>query len=226
VEVRFLHLDDAAAARGTVVVIDVLRAFTTAACAFAAGAAELLPVATIEQALDLRAAGRADLAMGEVGGMPVEGFDLSNSPAALDGRRLDGARIAFRTTNGTQGIVRSTGAELVLVASFAVAGATAAALRAAGPALVTMLVTGGGSDRGDEDRACGEYLAALLRDEDPDPAPYLARAAASATAVKFADPTCAWPAEDLPHCLAVDRFASAMAVASDGAAPVIRLSRP
>lgn len=222
-EVTFADLSSCARARGTVVVIDVLRAFTTAAFAFAAGAAEILPVGTVAQALRLRASGRADLAMGEVGGLPVAGFDLSNSPAALEDRRLDGARLAFRTTHGTQGVERSAGAQQILVASFVVAAATARAVLDARPQAVTLVSTGTGPDAGAEDRACADYLAALLAGGTPDPEPFLARARSSATAAKFLDLSQpGFPAEDLPLCVALDRFALAMTVTRRDGLSVLR----
>jgi 2-phosphosulfolactate phosphatase len=56
-------LPGAASAAGHVVIIDVLRAFTTAAYTFAAGAETIELVATPEEALAL-----PDWRMGEVGG--------------------------------------------------------------------------------------------------------------------------------------------------------------
>lgn len=217
-----MDLAGAGEARGIVVVVDVLRAFTTAAYAFAAGAAEILPVGTVREALGLRDAGRADLVMGEVGGLPVAGFDLPNSPAVLEGRDLGGTRIAFRTTNGTQGIVRAVAADTVLVAGFVVADATARAVLAGAADRVTVVVTGG-----EEDRAFAELLGARLRGEDPDPAPYLTRARASAHAAPFIDPARPeFPAQDVPLCLAVDRFDLAMPVEHEEGHRVIRPADP
>ena len=89
-EFKRLTLRDCDQATGTVVVIDVVRAFTTAAFAFAAGAREVVLTDSVEEAFALRdrfrgaAGGRLTcLLMGEVGGEPIEGFDLGNSPAAL-----------------------------------------------------------------------------------------------------------------------------------------------
>jgi 2-phosphosulfolactate phosphatase len=227
VRVARADLETCSQAGGLVVVIDVLRAFTTAAFAFAGGAAEILPVATVAEALRLRAAGRADLAMGEVGGAPIPHFDLANSPAVLDGKRLDGARVAFRTTHGTQGVERSSGADAILVASFVVAGATAAAVLRTAPAVVTLVITGTGPDGAEEDLACADYLTALLTGEEPDPEPYLRRARFSATASRFLDP--AWrqyPPEDLPLCLQVDRFGFAMGVVEQDGVAIMRPRRP
>jgi 2-phosphosulfolactate phosphatase len=49
-----MTLDTCHDARGVVVVVDVLRAFTTAAYAFAGGAEEIFLVSTVEEAFSLR----------------------------------------------------------------------------------------------------------------------------------------------------------------------------
>jgi len=48
-------LDGCHAANGLVVVVDVLRAFTTAATAFAREVEEIILVSTVEEAFELRA---------------------------------------------------------------------------------------------------------------------------------------------------------------------------
>ncbi len=170
------NLETCGDATDTVVVIDVLRAFTTAAYAFAAGAREILLVSTVAEALALRARFPGALVMGEVHGLLVEGFDFSNSPADLLGRDLGGRRMIQRTSAGTQGVVRSLRAGTLLTSSFVCAAATARYIARHAPACVTFVITGIYTDRdGDEDAACADYLAALLRRERPDPAPFLQR---------------------------------------------------
>ena len=68
---------------GTVIIIDVLRAFTTAAVAFSRGADKIILVAEVDEALALRGRGMGDLCMGEMGGMRPDGFDFGNSPFEL-----------------------------------------------------------------------------------------------------------------------------------------------
>jgi 2-phosphosulfolactate phosphatase len=63
-------------AMGPVVAIDVLRAFSTAAYAFAAGAQTIALVGTVEEAFTLKKQIPDALIMGEVEGLPVKGFDL------------------------------------------------------------------------------------------------------------------------------------------------------
>jgi 2-phosphosulfolactate phosphatase len=185
--VDMIDLDDAAHATGVVVVVDVLRAFTTAAVAIGRGAREIWPVATVEEARRLRDATPGALAMGEVGGRPVEGFDLSNSPSEMAHADVAGRIVVQRTSAGTQGLVRTVNASRRFAASFACAGATARAVGALGPEAVTFVITGRDERDGDEDLACAEYLAALLRGRHPDPDPYTARVAASSAGRLFAD---------------------------------------
>lgn len=175
-QIHFATLDDCAEAAGVVVVIDVCRAFTTAAYALHGGAGRILLVSAVEEALALREQIAGSLVMGEVGGQRAPGFDLWNSPVEVGQRDLRGKTVIQRTSAGTQGVVRSARAEHLLAASFAVAGATARAVRALDPASVTFVVTGARPEDprfGLEDRACGEYIAALLEGETPDPARYL-----------------------------------------------------
>jgi 2-phosphosulfolactate phosphatase len=200
-------------ATGTVVAIDVIRAFTTAAFAFAAGAQDILLVGEVEEALALRQRFRGSLAMGEVGGRRPDGFDLGNSPSALMGLDLRGRRIIQRTSAGTQGVVRSLRAEALLAGSFVCAGATVRYLQHLNPASVTFVVTGAGfGAEGDEDAACADYAAMLLQGETPDIQPFLRRVRDSTDGRFFAEIPPRFSMSDLDCCLSVDRFDFAMVV--------------
>jgi 2-phosphosulfolactate phosphatase len=215
-------LQDCELAGGVVVVIDVLRAFSTAAYAFAAGARDISLVSTVEEALALRAASPRLRLMGEANGLRIPGFDFSNSPAEISTQDLRGMSLVQRTSAGTQGVVRSRRAERILAASFCVARATADYLLMLGPEGVTFVVTGlrpgvehpeGRGSWGDEDVGCAEYLEALLSGDTPDPAPYLERVVQSAPGELFTDPAHPeYAAADLALCLALDRFDFAMPV--------------
>jgi 2-phosphosulfolactate phosphatase len=205
--------DTCADADDAVVAIDVLRAFSTAAFAFAAGAREIVLAGTVEEALALRARFPGSLLMGEVDGLPMEGFDFSNSPGDVLGRDLTGRRMIQRTSAGTQGMVRSVRADPLLAASFVCAGATARFLQRASVAHVTIVITGAYSAEvdGDEDAACADYLEALLRGEALDTAPLLRRVRDSWPGRLFTDPAKpAFPSADLDYCTQVDRFDFAM----------------
>jgi 2-phosphosulfolactate phosphatase len=207
-------LETCGTATGTVVVVDVIRAFTTAAYAFAAGAREIVLVGSVEEALALREQMPGALVMGEVGGLPAEGFDFGNSPVAISSQNLAGRRLIQRTSAGTQGVVRSRQADHLLASGFCCASATAHYIHKLSPDTVTFVITGlrpGGG--GDEDVACADYIEALLGDRQVDPAPFVERVYASRTGRIFADPARPeYPAADLEYCTQVDRFDFAMLV--------------
>jgi 2-phosphosulfolactate phosphatase len=164
--IGYSTLENCSAATGTVVVIDVWRAFTSTAFAFGAGVRDIVPVGSTEEALALREQFPDALVVGrgKLGGPPAVGFDLGNSPTVLMTHDLYGRRMIHCTPNGTQGIVRSAKAETLLASSFVCAGATVRYIQRQVPAHVTFVSTG----QDGEDQACAEYMAALLRDETPD----------------------------------------------------------
>jgi 2-phosphosulfolactate phosphatase len=149
-------IEGAARASGTVAIIDVFRAFTTAAVAFANGAAQITMVASVEEALALRSRGIGQICMGEVSGRPVNGFDFSNSPYELSKADLSGMSIIQRTSAGTQGIVTAAkGAEHMFAASLVTASATARAIGSVASGRVTLVAMGEeGKLRSSEDEIC------------------------------------------------------------------------
>lgn len=205
-------LADCHEAAGIVVVIDVLRAFTTAAWAFHRGARSIAMATTVEEALALRDDLPGAQILGEVDALPVAGFDFPNSPSAVADARLHEARLIQRTTAGTQGMRRSASANHLFAASLVVASATAAAIRGRQPESVTFVETGRrAGDWGDEDAACADYIEGLLRREPPNRATILERVRASRAGRRFADPGQPdFPAEDLRFALDLDRFDFAM----------------
>jgi 2-phosphosulfolactate phosphatase len=218
VQIQYFPLAEAEMATGTVVVIDVLRAFTTAAFAFAQGVRRILPVAGVEAALALAEDMGGVEVMGEVKGFKPEGFTYSNSPGALRGLDLKDRILVQRTSAGTQGLVRAVQAEALFAASFVVAQATAQAVRRSQPSQVSFVITGASEGRdGDEDLACAEYIAALVRGEAPDPEPYLARVATSTVGRDFASGSLGYLLkEDVQLCLQLDCFGFAMPVRQVG----------
>jgi 2-phosphosulfolactate phosphatase len=127
---------------GAVVVVDVLRAFTTAAYAFAAGAQRIWLVGSVEEALAVKAARPGTLAMGSDWGRRVPGFDFSNSPVEVARADLTGCDIVQRTSAGTRGVVRATAATRRWCASLVCASATAAAVNASGLGEPSYVISG------------------------------------------------------------------------------------
>jgi 2-phosphosulfolactate phosphatase len=202
-------------ARGTVVVIDVIRAFTVSAYALAGGAVECRLVGEVDEARSL--AGRIEGAVisAEVEGLPVEGIAISNSPTMVRDADVRGRTLVQRTSSGTQGVVAAAGADRLFACSLAVASATARAIQASAPELVTLVATGADRDSL-EDRACAEYVEALLLGARPDLEALLAplrRTARYRELVAGGWP--GFPASDITLCLEADRFDFAMPVDRD-----------
>lgn len=197
--------EGARAATGHVVIIDVIRAFTTAAYAFAAGIEEIELVETVEEARS-----RPGFRMGEVDGRLIPGFDHNNSPSLMMGRHLSG-RAVQRTTSGTRGVVLVTQAQTLWLGSLVVASATAQALKDKEEiTLVAMNAPTEGAE--DEDLAAALYLEALLYGEPPPTERVLAMVRASSSAARFAPEDPEQPMEDLDCCIAIDAFDFAMRV--------------
>ncbi len=210
---HYATLEDCHTAKGVVVVIDVLRAFSTAAYAFSLGAKEILLVSTVEEALALRSQIPNARVMGEVKGLRPDGFDFGNSPTYLSQENLSGITMIQRTSAGTQGVIRSQNAEKLLVASFVVARATVNYVKQLTTDEVTFVISGKDSSRGDEDQACGEYLEALFRGAQPDPEPYIQRVYNSKDGLLHLDPErIGFPFSDLEYCTRIDKFDFAMPI--------------
>jgi len=220
-KINYLNLENCAEARGTVIVIDVLRAFSTAAYAFEAGAESISLVSGVDEALSLREQHRGWLVMGEVGGLPPQGFDFGNSPTQIREQDLTGRHLIERTSAGTQGVTRSLNAEVLVVASFVIASATVHYVLQRAPQEISFVITGG--EKNEEDLACGEYLEALFRGRAPDPAPFIRRVYESYDAVRHLDPAQPeFPAADVDFCTRIDAFHFALPVAREDGRPVLR----
>ena len=225
---HYTNLETCHAATGVVVVIDVIRAFTNAAFAFSRGAKEIYPVSGVDEALQFKADVPNSLACGEVGGLPPEGFDFGNSPTQTNLLDLNGKVIVQRTGAGTQGIVKSVNANTVLAASLVVASATVKYIQQLELTAVTFVITGQyGTDGGDEDLACAEYLEGLLNGDQPNPAPYVERVLRSRDALMHLDPNLpAFPRTDLDHCSHIDAFDFVMLVTKENGRNVMRAVKP
>lgn len=225
---HYANLETCHEATGMVVIIDVLRAFSNAAYAFARGAKEIYPVANVDEALKFKAETPHALAAGEVGGLQPEGFDLGNSPTQTKDMDLNDKVIAQSTGAGTKGIVRSVKAETMFAASFVVASATAQFIRKLEPDVVTFVITGQyRPGHGDEDLACAEFLEALFDGQKPDPQPYIKRVFDSRDAIQHLDPNqTAFPLSDLDLCTYIDVFDFAMLVSKENGWHVMRAVKP
>lgn len=104
------------------VVFDVLRATTSMLTALANGAAAIIPVADIPEALAQRRRDPTVLLAGERDGFRILAvqtggvdFDLGNSPREYTAQKVAGRTIVSTTTNGTRALRACAGAPLTLV---------------------------------------------------------------------------------------------------------------
>ena len=151
--------------------IDVLRATTTLAYAFRAGAREARFYRTPASAR--RVAARAPvevLLCGERLGRRIAGFDLGNSPAEYAPSRVSGATLLFTSTNGSRAFLDTRASDRQWAAAFVNASAAVAAvaewLGAPGdeePAPRIVLVCAGKEgEPALEDSLCAAHLAERL----------------------------------------------------------------
>ena len=218
-QIRRVDRLEAAEARGIVIVIDVMRAFSVAAYAFAGGARAIWLVREVEEAFALREREPSALLAGEVGGRLIAGFDFNNSPAGMAAAAVRGRLLIQRTGAGTQGAVNATGTAYLLPCSLVTARATAAYARRLAEAtgeIITLMPTEPPGKRGlppMEDHICADYLEALLRQQADAPAVLEAgvqRLRDSGWLEIFEQGDLDFPSEDVPAFLAADRFAFAM----------------
>lgn len=99
-----------------VVVIDVLRATSAMCAALDNGIKAVIPVLTVEEALEYKQKGY--LVGAERKGQIVDGFDFGNSPFSYINPDFVGKEVVLSTTNGTRSIAVAKDAETVVIGSF------------------------------------------------------------------------------------------------------------
>jgi len=215
-EIRRLNLlEGAKEATGTAVIIDVFRAFTTAAFVMANGAERIIPVADIDEAFRMRQLHPGWTIMGEQHGEPIPGFDYGNSPADVEHVDFAGRTVVQRTSSGTQGIILAGDADEALLGSFVVAEATASYLRLREPDTVSLVAMGWeGQREAIEDKLCAEYIEARIKGDRPDFREMRDMIRAAPSGAKFFDPAQSYFKEgDFHLAMSLDRFSFAMKVA-------------
>jgi len=223
-----LTLDNCHTATGIVLIIDVLRAFSTAAYAFSRGAKQIHLVSGVQEALDLKAKLPNAKAMGEVGGLPPEGFDFGNSPTRILEHDLTGITLVQRTGAGTQGAVRCVNAEVMLATSFVVAQGTMNYVLKLNPNEITFVITGGFGN--DEDVACADFLekrftgAALSpsKGQETEAQEFIRRVYASRDALEHMPDHPQFPKADLDYCSRIDAFDFALPITREGGQLIMR----
>jgi len=136
---------------GTVcVVFDVLRATSSIVTALAHGAAGILPVAELSEAMAVRQVRPDVLLAGERNGIRIPAslsggvdFDLGNSPREFTPERVRGRTLVMTTTNGTRALRACAGAQRVLAGALVNLGALVRLIEQHRPP--QLLLVGGGT---------------------------------------------------------------------------------
>ena len=131
------------------VVFDVLRASSTMVTALVNGAAGIIPVGEIAEALAIRRWEPEAVLAGERDGLRIQpersggvAFDLGNSPREFTRDKVGGKTIVMTTTNGTRALRACAQARRVLVGSFLNLGATADLLKEDPPKRLLVVCSG------------------------------------------------------------------------------------
>ena len=204
----FFGVENAYKATGFVVVIDVLRAATTAASALARGAKEIIPVASIDEAYAYKELHPDVLLMGENRGELIPRFDFGNSPYFISTAEISGKTLVHRSTEGTQGIVRATQATTLVFGGFVTAHAIYSFVQEMQPEVVSFVALAG---VGTEDALFAEYMDDLLHGKQTAMRRIIEQVKMSSGATGYFDAKkAAFPEQDFTFCFDTDRFSFAV----------------
>lgn len=148
------------------IAIDVLRATTTIAAAFQAGAEAVQVFSDLDRLIQVSEQWPADrrIRAGERGGERVDGFDLGNSPLDHSCDRTQGRRLFMSTTNGTRCLERIQQSPLVMTAALTTRQATVEALLPKRPETVWLVGSGWEGSYSLEDTVCaGAIVHSLIQ---------------------------------------------------------------
>ena len=107
-----LHKEDA----DIVVVIDVLRATSAICAAFDNGIKKIIPVSSVEEAIEYKR-NKKYIVAAERKGKIVDGFEFGNSPYSYMNENVKGKTLVLTTTNGTKAFHTAKDAKHLIIGS-------------------------------------------------------------------------------------------------------------
>ena len=151
------------------VVIDVLRATTTIACALKNGAEAVETFADLDELREKALAWSpgSRLLLGERGGKTINGFDLGNSPCLVTREKVFNKRLFMSTTNGTRSLERVRNTKLLLTLCLPNRKAVSEKLLLSKPKKVWLVGSGWEGSYSLEDSLAAGALAEFLLDRTP-----------------------------------------------------------
>lgn len=141
------------------IVIDVIRAFTVSHVAFSKGAREIFLAHSVDEAFALKALHPDYLLAGEVGGLPIAGFDLDNSPYTVSMAEVGNRTLVQKTTHGVKATLAALNARQIFVTGFSNARQTALHVRhlaaSKGYCSINVIASHAADD---DDFSCAEFI--------------------------------------------------------------------
>lgn len=151
----------------SVVVIDMLRATSVIVTAMNNGCKNVIPVVSIEEALNIVDKTRkTHILGGERKALKIEGFDCSNSPLEYTCEMVKDKVIVITTSNGTRAIKGSEGARNILIGALINAKAIAKKLIELNNDIVIVNAGTYGQFSIDDFLCSGYIIECLVRDVD------------------------------------------------------------
>lgn len=140
-----------------IVAVDVIRA-TTSAITVASLGGRCFAVASVEDAMRLKAKLNHPLLAGEIGGELAPGFDINNSPVELASRTHAGKPVILLSSSGTKLIHKAKACDVVYLACFRNHTYTASDLQDR-YARVAVIGAGSRNEFRKEDQMCCAWIA-------------------------------------------------------------------
>jgi 2-phosphosulfolactate phosphatase len=150
-----------------VIVIDVLRSCTVAPILFRNGLVDLYLCPSVRASREAAAA-RDLLLLGERRGLPPEGFNYGNSPAELQSVPLHGRSAVMVSENAPKTVPHASLAKHVLLGALYNADAVVAHAHAVATEEIALVCSGFGGSEDLDDAFTAGYLAARLKQTNPD----------------------------------------------------------
>jgi 2-phosphosulfolactate phosphatase len=198
-----------------VVVVDIFRATSCMVSGMATGVKSIYPVAEVDECFALGKTGK--IMAGERGGQKVEGFNIGNSPFEYMCDDVKNKEITVSTTNGTQAIVKSIGADQILIGAFLNLDALQEYLSKTGKDVIVHCAGWKGTVNMEDTLFAGALVAALASSHEVDGDPAMlahhlydfnkSKLIEAAKASSHAKRLCAFGVEkDLEFCMKTGEF--------------------
>jgi 2-phosphosulfolactate phosphatase len=156
-------VEGARRAKGVAVIIDVFRAFSVGCYAFDAGAVRIIATSDAESAFQLKSKYKNAVLVGERDEKKIKGFDFGNSPTEIIKADLNGKTIIHTTTAGTNGLMNTVNADLVITGGIVNAAAIIRFIKSVKPDYVSLVAMGYRAlQSAEEDLLCAEIIKSGL----------------------------------------------------------------